>query len=258
MKRQKKKTTFTLIELLVIIAIIGILASLLLPALSRARYVAKLISCTNNLRQIGIGTFIYADSNNNRYPYCPSTWGWKPQHLYKNSDDRRPYLREYIDETLLNCPLQPQPMSYYSATSFNIECAYQLWFGFQFDGYGSMKQVGDALEHGGNEYHVIGGDFDQIDLDNAWGSETAHPDWSKGYLAPVTKMGRGDYLTRWYAPTGEYVMRGNLDNNYLFDDGHVERFSNVKAPDSDSRMGRVPYNRSLEKYPNRFTQIPLN
>jgi len=65
---------FTLIELLVTIAIIAILASILLPALSRARESSRVASCSSNLKQIHTASLAYSGDNGDKIPYAMLRW----------------------------------------------------------------------------------------------------------------------------------------------------------------------------------------
>ena len=70
------RRAFTLIELLVVIAIIGILAALLLSALSSAKQRAWTTQCLSNARQIGLGMRMFADDNNEHYPRSGGLIPW--------------------------------------------------------------------------------------------------------------------------------------------------------------------------------------
>ena len=100
---------FTLIELLVVIAIIAILASMLLPALAKAKESGKRITCVNDLRQLGLSMQMYADDNE----------GLQPQRTINRPGGSwptalRPY---YIDLKVLMCPNDLNPLSTSGANS---------------------------------------------------------------------------------------------------------------------------------------------
>jgi len=79
----KRAEAFTLIELLVVIAIIAILAALLLPALASAKERGKRALCLSNLKQIGVGSLLYAGDYNDYYVQCGWNTGWQQQNPFQ-------------------------------------------------------------------------------------------------------------------------------------------------------------------------------
>jgi prepilin-type N-terminal cleavage/methylation domain-containing protein/prepilin-type processing-associated H-X9-DG protein len=104
--RKHRRNAFTLIELLVVISIISILASMLLPALGKAKEKGVAIYCINNLHQLGIAMQLYGDDSNDRLPVSYANIGKPGDGAWTNAPTpwTAALLPYYSNTNLLRCP----------------------------------------------------------------------------------------------------------------------------------------------------------
>lgn len=238
--------SFTLIELMVVIAIIGILASMLLPALKQARDTAKEVVCKSNLKQIGYAMLMYTNDYNRYYPQKPGTntentcWDYQLSDYlkYKHEGDRGTW-----GPAIFHCPAGtlwvgtasgPGDSRGYSMNEFLSIEGVPGW-----ENYWGNGRVG-KFEKAAEQAMVVEywyGSNDMGSNSRVWEAITIQNTQNREYVNLFSAAGSWNYMA---------FRHGKNRSNVLLTDGSIKNTDNIRHP--NGRDFIWCFNTGIKKY----------
>jgi prepilin-type N-terminal cleavage/methylation domain-containing protein/prepilin-type processing-associated H-X9-DG protein len=213
-KTHSKEGAFTLIELLVVIAIIAILASMLLPALSRAKQKAQATRCLSNQKQIALGYLLYANDNSDYLPLAahegdaaPCEWFFEiSSYIAKQTSS---YTNLVAKANVVACPSAKLDTAFPSNTPASKA----------YGGYGqNYIYLGYLFEEDRKKITTVTKPTETCMNGDGLDPEPGLSWWNYGYLYPPT-------LAPWGTSRIYPYVRHGKGGNYSWVDGHVSMTS---------------------------------
>jgi prepilin-type processing-associated H-X9-DG protein/prepilin-type N-terminal cleavage/methylation domain-containing protein len=258
---QERKIAFTLIELLVVIAIIAILASMLLPALSRAKAHGLSTACKNHLHQMGIALAMYVQDSRDLYPCWWNEAGGEAVPWASFLD---PYYKVRWQEKAYHWPAYQGQIVVPTNVPAYMSFAAALWGSYAYNEGGTDPVMG-AIQHGDGDFLGLSGNggisgFGPLAIGvsriQVPSDMFAISDARVGPWQPRSSLYYGrDFMVVGLQPGEVQTPRHSKGSNFLFCDGHVNLIGYAELV--DPRRTGIEYNNDHQAHQETWAQINL-